>query len=357
MKLQVPPGITFHHKRVGPRSLLKARLGRLQRRIRRKLTDIPQGVAINISALCNLRCVMCSLETYGEKRNMSIETLRELEPVIRQASFVTLPISGEAFVHKQILPILERIRELTPGWLMLTTNGTLITEEAAAVMVKQAVDVVRVSLDGIEPETNARIRVQTNYAKTLAGIEMLVKARQWAGTVKPRLIISFCGMKSNVSEFPAVVELAARLGMDGVWMVGLEPFFPQLKDEILYGPDFPTYEPYIREAQAVAARTGLELRLPAFEITGERFCVPQPHITANGEVSPCCTLMYSRKYYWLGEERQHHKVVFGNIGQEKLSTIWRKPEVREFRRQVESGNFPPACDGCLFSHNVIERWK
>jgi hypothetical protein len=39
-------------------------------------------------------------------------------------------------------------------------------------------------------------------------------------------------------------------------------------------------------------------------------------------------------------------VVFGNVREASLLDIWQRPQVKEFRRRVLEGDFPPECEGC-----------
>jgi putative metalloenzyme radical SAM/SPASM domain maturase len=103
------------------------------------------------------------------------------------------------------------------------------------------------------------------------------------------------------------------------------------------------------EAREVAARTGMELRLPEPAPRGERRCdfVHQggAFVSWDGGVHPCYYLWHQCRAYAPG---WHHPVQprrFGTLGDESLLEIWNRREFRDYRENVLTGNYP-YCTGC-----------
>ena len=105
----------------------------------------------NITRTCNLRCVHC----YSDSQAMNYPgelTWREMENVIDDLSAYQVPSlllsGGEPLIHPRFFDVVEKA---SAGGLKLTisTNGTLITPEKAALLKQADVAYVGISLDGI----------------------------------------------------------------------------------------------------------------------------------------------------------------------------------------------------------------
>jgi radical SAM protein with 4Fe4S-binding SPASM domain len=105
----------------------------------------------NITRTCNLRCVHC----YSDSNALNYPgelTWPEMEAVIDDLAAYQVPSlllsGGEPLIHPRFFDIVEKA---TAGGLKLTisTNGTLITPEKAALLKAANVAYVGISLDGI----------------------------------------------------------------------------------------------------------------------------------------------------------------------------------------------------------------
>lgn len=105
----------------------------------------------NITRTCNLRCVHC----YSDSNAMNYPgelTWPEMESVIDDLSAYQVPSlllsGGEPLIHPRFFDIVDKA---SAGGLKLTisTNGTLITPEKAAMLKAANVAYVGISLDGI----------------------------------------------------------------------------------------------------------------------------------------------------------------------------------------------------------------
>ena len=103
------------------------------------------------------------------------------------------------------------------------------------------------------------------------------------------------------------------------------------------------------EAQANAARKGIELFLPSQQALSERNCPfiaeQAVFIAANGAVMPCHFLWHTYSCRVLGEEVQVQEHAFGTIRKQPLEQIWQSPEYTRFRQ--EAGRYDYAsCWSC-----------
>jgi 12,18-didecarboxysiroheme deacetylase len=129
-------------------------------------------VVFSATRRCNLRCVHC----YSQSENRAYpdelttdEALAMLEDLVRFGVPVVLFSGGEPMLRTDLLPLLEAAAALGMR-TVLSTNGTLITEQAAARLRTTNLSYVGVSLDGLR-ETNDEFRgVAGAFEAALRGI-------------------------------------------------------------------------------------------------------------------------------------------------------------------------------------------
>jgi organic radical activating enzyme len=130
--------------------------------------------------ICNLECVHCFIACSPTNHTLKFldpETVyRYLEEAatlgVREVYFT----GGEPFLHKQLLPILERSLGLAPTTVL--TNGTLITPAVADALAalhaasRYSLE-IRVSLDDIDPDRNDAVRGKGAHLRAVRALRLL----------------------------------------------------------------------------------------------------------------------------------------------------------------------------------------
>jgi MoaA/NifB/PqqE/SkfB family radical SAM enzyme len=141
-------------------------------------TDKKPVVVWNCTRRCNLKCVHCYSQSENKAYEGELSTdegLAMLEDLARFGVPVTLFSGGEPLVRPDLLTLIERTVALGMR-AVISTNGTLITEEKAARLKAFNLSYVGVSLDGLR-DVNDRFRgVSGAFEKALAGIRNCQKA-------------------------------------------------------------------------------------------------------------------------------------------------------------------------------------
>jgi len=175
-----------------------------------KYADWPLSAPVNltweITHQCNLKCVHClsasSNESAGE---LNFEECRTI--VDQLAALKVFEINfggGEPLLKDYFLPLLLYIHE--KGIVTcISTNGTVLTDEAVACFAGNPLVNVQVSLDGATPEVNDRIRGQGTFHRIIKGIELL------AGKNIP-LSINTVVTSLNFMQLSNLKELAISFG-------------------------------------------------------------------------------------------------------------------------------------------------
>lgn len=190
------------------------RLSLLQRAVQSPETACPPLVSakIKLTQRCNLRCAMCKYWRARPGDELAAgEVLRAIGEM-RQMGLTKVHFSGgEIFTRPDVAPILSETAALGIQ-VNLTTNGTLIDQEAARALVRARVHSISVSLDGPNAKRHDRIRGQEGaFQAAVRGIRLIGKERRKHGR-RLHIRINTCLQKRNYLAQPDMVDLAARLG-------------------------------------------------------------------------------------------------------------------------------------------------
>lgn len=155
----------------------------------------PQEAIIEVSARCNLRCVMCPISydpryQPGSGRPALLtpqlfERLRPLFPTLLRADLFGL---GEPVLNPHLTDFIGELHAAGVE-VRFTTNATLIDDERAEAFARAGADSISVSIDGASAGTYETIRRGGRFEGVLRGLEALCRARRRHG--RPRVTVSF----------------------------------------------------------------------------------------------------------------------------------------------------------------------
>ncbi|MFC1973859.1 radical SAM/SPASM family putative metalloenzyme maturase [Chloroflexota bacterium] len=218
---------------------------------------------IEITARCNLNCQMCVRHAWQEGLgDMSLETYRRLLPAFSQLSSVNLSGIGEPLLHKDIFKMVRLAKShlSQKGRVSFTTNAIMINEAMAEKLVSSGLDDVVVSVDGATSETFSHIRCGASLDIVLDSIRLLDVTKKRLGSQTPSIGIEFVAMQRNVHELPALVELAANLGVSFIIVSNVLPHTEEINQQVLYEFNSDKALVIFNEAKAEAKSRGLTLK-------------------------------------------------------------------------------------------------
>ncbi|MEK7992310.1 MAG: radical SAM/SPASM domain-containing protein [Planctomycetota bacterium] len=129
---------------------------------------------VEVSSRCNLRCRFCPREELPETGLMSEATFeRFLEQVpLRRTDNLAFVGLGEPTLNPRLLDFIRRAKAQYPKLVTwVTSNGTRLTEDVVGPLLDAGLDLLDVSVNGIEPESYEAVMRGANFEQTLANLE------------------------------------------------------------------------------------------------------------------------------------------------------------------------------------------
>ena len=179
--------------------------GRLPSHLLQFSRDKKPGGGWNMTRRCNLRCVHC----YSSSQNIRYGnelTPAEAKAMIRDLATFGSPVilfsGGEPLMHRG-LPELARYAVDQGMRAVISTNGTLITRQTAAVFKEIGLSYVGVSLDGMKVTHDHFRGVEGAFDTAMKGIRT---CRDLGIKVGVRFTIN----RHNVEDVPAIFDLLEK---------------------------------------------------------------------------------------------------------------------------------------------------
>lgn len=318
----------------------------------------PANGWIALTNQCNLRCAHCAIR-YDENRptervelsDRAFEEFRsQVLPQLR-----TLKIGGNNLGEQlaaekwpqRSAAILESGVKLT-----MQTNAVLLEEQDIERLVSAGVE-FDISVEGADAESYARIR-GGHFDTVMGAVGRIAEARSRSRGPRSRIVFSFAIFHDNARQLPALIRLAAGLGVDAVAAMHLIPVWEEQRYQSLVYHRALANE-VIAQAREVAEECGVELIAPrpftvgsmsrrasgggpaADERAEDAAPRPCPHpwtsvsVNERGEVTPCC----------------NSYMVMGDLNRSSFDEIWNGRRYRRLRDTVNTAKAPANCRTCV----------
>lgn len=273
------------------------------------MARVPPEVCIETTSICNSHCVMCPIDKLNRpKKPMDMDLFRKIVDDCTKSGVrcIKLHNYGEPFMTPGFEKMLHYIRTKNPNIeIQFASNGLLLNEKWAHVVINEKVNRISVTVDGAGKETYEKIRIGLKYDTVVKNIRDFMDFKKEIGAEYPELYVSIIHMEETKEE--------------------LEHFVKQWTDVV---------------DQVVITKYSTR----AGELPGNEFCVePKPCfrlwkqmvVTNTGEVATCCA-------DW------NCKSVLGNVRTQTLSDIWQDKAVKRLRLMHLEGRASeiPLCTNC-----------
>lgn len=305
----------------------------------------PSLISWNLTKKCNLRCPHCYMEA-GRKAEDELATEECLELIGEMKALGTemlILTGGEPLLRKDIYEI-ARYASDQRIWVVMGTNGVLITDRVAEKMVACGVKGVGISIDSLDPAKHNSFRGGPD------AWEYSVKALDICRAHGLEVLVQTTIMDMNYAEVPRLIEFARE---KGAWSFNL--YFlvqtgrgQEMNDLSAEGTEEmlsylvgvqDQHKPMLVRSKCAPhfKRISYERGLGGLEsggcMAGSEYC----RITPEGNVTPC----------------PYMTVVAGNVREKSFTEIWESSPVllqlrdaRNLKGRCGVCEFNELCGGC-----------
>ena len=313
----------------------------------------PIHAQIEVTTFCNLNCKPCLRSKYllDAPQHLSPENFQRIVAPMRPLK-ISLSGSGEPLMNPDFFEIIRRAKAFGAS-VNSTSNGTLLTPERAAELVKSGLDLLKISIDAATPDTYRNIRGEDCFLRVVDGVRALIEAKKRLGSPTPYIRFNYVVSRDNYRELAETAQLADRLGVDAMYFQPLLLFGIEERQAELVGDmtqDGLTQE--IRRALQLGRSCRVETNLRMFlrllpqywnkyemeKNRQRRLCMLpwfSAYVTLRGDMRPCCTCLYD-------------STTMGNLLESPLDDVWNSRKYQAFRRAIRAGKRPfPVCESCV----------
>ncbi len=348
----------------------------------------PLKVDIELHRRCNLKCLSCSRrsdEKFGSinefSKNIEMPVEKWLSIIDEAAELEVLEwhIAGGGepmFLPQLTWSVMQRIKE-HGMYGILTTNGTLWSEERLRRLVEMSWDRIHFSIDGPDARINDGLRGMPGaFDKACAAIRILKRFRDESGREKPMLNMNTVLSVRNYNRLPEFVELAHDLGIEYLFVEPLIVYSDvggKLKLKEKHLRQFPWY---LAEAKRLAESYGIHSNFAAFDTYADDSNLDKELIeesssmdvvvrrdaeafTGKGALSWSCYDPWFHMSIKADGYVSHCDVATDsgdNIKEKSLSEVWFGPHFQDLRKHFMQQQTKEYCAQCNPSHTTQRRW-
>lgn len=326
----------------------------------------PFCVNVELTSLCNQKCVMCPLtarNTLSSQRpgHMTPATWARVLPALRVIGQVQWIGYGETLLHPEALRYMAEADALGI-WSSLTTNGTRLTEDACAALgrLRHLVH-VSVSVDSLDPAIYRSIR-KTPLAPVLRGLETLVQHVD-----RRKVTVGSVIMRDNVDALDGLPAYVAGLGLSKYQINVLH----ENKGRHVGGALDAGAEGAVARLYAACRASGISLvvDVPA-RLSANLGAAAGYHDayagTPDGATTRRCLLPWEFPFidrdgrvFLCSNATGREDEVLGSLHEDAFMGIWHNARFQDIRRRfLGAGPLPPSCQTCtiqpLGAHPLTE---
>ena len=287
----------------------------------------PVSVALEPTNLCNLRCPLCAAGSNSLTRQKGCISLEDFEKIINKlpASVKELYLwgQGEPFMAPDFIGMI-RCASARGFKTIVSTNGHFL--DAPREIVQSGLDVLIVSLDGVNQDTYTSYRIGGDFNRVVDGITGVAKKVKEIG-YGPVIELQCLVTCRTAGEIEAFKSLAYRIGAHRIVFKTMQA--ASMENGSSYLPDDMKHTRY-----RIKADGNLEPdKLWFLKNRCLRFYYSF-QIDWQGNVLPCCF-------------DKDSTYVMGNVFKDSVANIWNSENYRSFRDKINrQGRVLPMCKDC-----------
>jgi radical SAM protein with 4Fe4S-binding SPASM domain len=327
------------------------------------VNDLPIHLQMESTDACNLNCTTCSRDIFIDKAKLLDEKI--WKKVIDEIVPTNINVSGigEPFLHPDIFDIVGYAKS-KGSIINCATNFTRIDGRYREI-IDSGISQLKVSIDSTDRETFKAIRGEDYFDEIIDNVRNIVHLRDDLKKDVPGIRFNFAVQALNYKQAPGLIDLAAEVGVEGIYFQYLEYVDMEDRKGMLTGDM--TKESLLevlketeKRAEEKGILTNLDIWWRDFDVFWNKMqpiAEFQPNnkacyfpwfstwLSADGWIRPCPIMPWT-----LDEGRM------GNLAEQSFSEIWNGAKYQELRAALARGERPTrSCKTCIPQslHNIL----
>ena len=330
-----------HQGTKGVVNMVHVSLAAVKERHSGRVNYLPPCLFVEITNRCNLSCNTCPLGTdlaykgYN-KADISFEQFKKIIDGIPSLIYVTLQGIGEPLLNKDVIKMIKYCT--TKGIATyINTNGTVLTEEKSRQLIEAGLANLSISINSFNEKIFSETRSGASITKITENIKKLIELKKGKNLKKP--LVSFRAVLMKETK-PSMEELVFKTHELGVDVLYIQLLMSVIADKSLQNSTLSREElkSFCLQLEKWKKEVNINIVTESFGNSSNNIgqCkLPwfSPNITAEGFVTPCCTISNQSILH------------FGNVFETPFEQIWNSEKFVEFRSNFYIKQ-PAACIGC-----------
>src|SRR5262245_33819692 len=192
----------------------------------KKVSGVPLPIRLWIepTPYCNLKCPMCPQSDEKITEVTKGKTLMDFDlykRIIDEAAGhvydINLAHRGESIFHKG-LPDMIRYASDKGIKTRLHTNATLLNEKWSNALLDSGLDLLSFSFDGFQKEPYEKIRIGSNFEKTLGNILQFLRMKKERKAKKPFTVFQVIELNGNTAGKEEFIKQFDGLPLDQLYI-------------------------------------------------------------------------------------------------------------------------------------------
>lgn len=275
------------------------------------MRDFPINIGLEVGNHCNLNCIMCCNNTLQRKRGyMDMKLYRKIIDEIAEVSPNTriwLDFYGEPLlVRYKLYFMIDYAKKKGIANVNMNTNGTLLNDEMAEMLLDSGIDFISVDVDGFSKEVYEQIRRGADRDIVYGNILNFIKKMKTRKENSPYFEVKVIEMEQNKDEVERIVNywLDKKIGV-GVRVLNN------------WGGNLKSVKHNIKQERVACGNA-----------------IGQLCITWDGRVTVCA-------------QDCEATLAFGDLNKESIQEIWsKKRKFMELHMQHKFDQLPGFCQQC-----------
>ncbi len=303
----------------------------------------PSYIEVETTTACDMKCTMCENTHWKEKaEHMSLKKFTEVLDQFPKLKWIGVAGIGQSFLNIDFMEIIQlcKARDI---YVEGFDNFMYLDYDRSKLMVDWGIDKIYCSLDAATKETYEKVRINSDWEKTMQNLKDFDRAKKEKNSYWPELWFHFIVSKYNIHELKSYLDMIDELDID-VKQVQftrclhnfkeIEDQFveisDQLKNEIIaYGRDKGIKVSWNVNAQENKAKMS------------NCSLWTMPFIFVDGTVVNCCSQNEQNDRPFQRENS------LGNIFETPMREIWYGENYKKMLEGISSHNPVKCCERCV----------